>query len=455
MQPFLHAHATHADWRVALARVLAQLATQREHSAAGEPTLGWCYLTDHHAPAAEELLAALRERYPGVDWVGAVGVGVCASGVEYYDEPGLAVMLAALPREQFRVFSGHRPLAGAREAGSPFTAHTALVHADPATPELSGLIAELSERVDSGYLFGGLASARNRTLTIAADAAEPGGVLEGGLSGVAFSEEVALLSRVTQGCQPVGPLRRITEAERNVVYALDGEPALDCLLDDLDVDENLPRDALPKLRSTLVGLSGEDHGAADEFDTPARAGSFGTETRVRHLIGLDPQRRGIAIADLAEPGQQLAFCRRAASTSRRDPQCARARGAAAGARGAGGAGRGAAHRRRAVRQLHRPRRPALRRSFGRAAAGAARARRRAAGRLLRGRGDRPRPALWLHWRSHGVHRASRNLRGRPGSHVPCAACCSRSDSACRSAPPPRRRRRRAASCSSACPTAAS
>ena len=318
MQPFLHAHATHADWRVALARVLAQLATQREHSAAGEPTLGWCYLTDHHAPAAEELLAALRERYPGVDWVGAVGVGVCASGVEYYDEPGLAVMLAALPREQFRVFSGHRPLAGAREAGSPFTAHTALVHADPATPELSGLIAELSERVDSGYLFGGLASARNRTLSIAADAAEPGGVLEGGLSGVAFSEEVALLSRVTQGCQPVGPLRRITEAERNVVYALDGEPALDCLLDDLDVDENLPRDALPKLRSTLVGLSGEDHGAADEFDTPARAGSFGTETRVRHLIGLDPQRRGIAIADLAEPGQQLAFCRRDVEAARRD-----------------------------------------------------------------------------------------------------------------------------------------
>jgi len=143
-------------------------------------------------------------------------------------------------------------------------------------------------------------------------------VLEGGLSGVAFSEEVALLSRVTQGCQPVGPLRRITEAERNVVYALDGEPALDCLLDDLDVDENLPRDALPKLRSTLVGLSGEDHGAADEFDTPARAGSFGTETRVRHLIGLDPQRRGIAIADLAEPGQQLAFCRRDVEAARRD-----------------------------------------------------------------------------------------------------------------------------------------
>lgn len=318
MQPFAHAHATHPDWRIALGRILSQLTLQREAAASGAPTLGWCYLTDHHAPAAEALLAELRGHYPGTAWIGAVGVGVCASGVEYYDEPGLAVMLATLPRESFRVFSGQRPLHGPREAGAPFTAHTAQVHADPDTPELAGLIAELSERVDSGYLFGGLASARNRTLTIAAEGDEPGGVYQGGLSGVAFGPEVALVSRVTQGCQPVGPLRRITEAERNVVYALDGEPALDCLLDDLGLDENLPRETLPRLRGTLVGLSDEDAGTAREFATPARAGSFGTETRVRHLVGLDPQRRGIAIADVAEPGQRLAFCRRDAEAARRD-----------------------------------------------------------------------------------------------------------------------------------------
>lgn len=318
MQPFAHAHATHPDWRIALGRVLSQLTLQREAAGSGAPTLGWCYLTDHHAPAAEALLAELRGHYPGTAWIGAVGIGVCASGVEYYDEPGLAVMLATLPRESFRVFSGQRPLHGPREAGAPFAAHTAQVHADPDTPELAGLIAELSERVDSGYLFGGLASARNRTLTIAAQADEPGGVYQGGLSGVAFGPGVALVSRVTQGCQPVGPLRRITEVERNVVYALDGEPALDCLLDDLGLDENLPRETLPRLRGTLVGLSDEDAGTASEFATPARAGSFGTETRVRHLVGLDPQRRGIAIADHAETGQRLAFCRRDAEAARRD-----------------------------------------------------------------------------------------------------------------------------------------
>jgi small ligand-binding sensory domain FIST len=317
------------------------------------PTLGWCYLTDHYAPAAEALLAALRERWPTADWVGAVGVGVCASGVEYFDEPGLVVMLSVLPREHFRVFSGRQPLPSFGGLSTGFLPHAALVHADPATPELSGLIGELSDRMGSGYLFGGLASARNRTLTLAAPHLEPAakgrrasrkkvvdpvdapdGVFEGGLSGVAFDAEVALVSRVTQGCQPVGPTRRITEADQHVVYALDGEPALDCLLRDLGVNPREPRDALPRLRSTLVGISDDEAQAefgapplasafatlppTSEFVTTARRGAFGTETRVRHLVGIDPQRRGIAVADVAEVGQQLAFCRRDTDAARRD-----------------------------------------------------------------------------------------------------------------------------------------
>ncbi|HEU4460345.1 MAG TPA: FIST N-terminal domain-containing protein [Methylibium sp.] len=339
MSAFVHAHATHPDWRMAFGLVAAQIDAQRSLQAhAAAPTLGWCYVTDHYAPAAEALLAALRERWPGVDWVGTVGVGVCASGVEYFDEPGLAVMLAALPREQFRLFSGLRPLA----ASAGFAAHAALVHADPSTQELAGLIGELSDRMDSGYLFGGLAAARNRTLTIASPGAAAGaaggearpGVFEGGLSGVAFASEVALVSRVTQGCQPIGATRRITEADRHVVYALDGEPALDCLLRDLGVDAREPRAALPKLRTTLVGLSDDEAQAefgapplasafatlapTSEFVTPARRGAFGTETRVRHLVGIDPQRRGIAVADSVEAGQQLAFCRRDTDAARRD-----------------------------------------------------------------------------------------------------------------------------------------
>ena len=220
-------------------------------------------------------------------------------------------MLADLPRHDFRVFSGATPL-----PRDGFEAHTVLVHADPGTPELAELIGELSARTTTGYLFGGLSSARTRTLTIA------DGVYEGGLSGVAFGDAVGIVSRVTQGCQPVGPTRRIDDADGNVVITLGGRPALDVLLEDLDIDERSARDALPKLRGTLVGLSdaGDDGGAYASQGTGAggRSGAFGPDVRVRQLIGLDPARHAIAIGDIAEPGTMLAFCARDTDAARRD-----------------------------------------------------------------------------------------------------------------------------------------
>jgi small ligand-binding sensory domain FIST len=303
LKRFLQAHATHPDWRYALAMVQPQLEAQRRERAPCEPTLGWIYLTDHYAAEAEALLAELQRHWPGVAWVGCVGVGVSASGVEYFDEPALSVMLAELPVGEFRVFSGARPLGA-------FAAHTAQVHADPGTPDLAELVADMSERTATGYLFGGLASARTRTLHIA-DA-----VLQGGLSGVAFSSRVALVSRVTQGCQPVGRARSVTESAGNVITRLDGEPALDCLLADLGVEGREPREVLPQLRQTLVGLS-DPAERADDAGSPRR-GAFGPDTRVRHLIGLDPGRGGIAIGDSAPEGLRLAFCQRHTEAARRD-----------------------------------------------------------------------------------------------------------------------------------------
>src|SRR6266404_3861273 len=115
---FVHAHAAHADWRVAMAECQSQLQARiatlaAEHGDLAPFTLGWCYLSDYYAPAAEAILDELNQRLPGVAWVGTVGVGVAASGVEYIDEPALVLMVAPLPRESFRLFSGLQPLPAA------------------------------------------------------------------------------------------------------------------------------------------------------------------------------------------------------------------------------------------------------------------------------------------------------------------------------------------------------
>ena len=248
MPGFLVGHATHPDWRAALALAAAQIEAFRprlEASGAGPLSLGFVYFTDFYASHAEALLARLRQIWPAVAWVGSVGLGVAAGGVEYIDEPALVLMLAPLPTGRFEVFSGAHKL-------RRIEPYSALVHADASTPDLAEMIVELSDRMASGYVFGGVASSRERSVHLA------NGVWQGGLSGVAFSRDVALVARVTQGCQPVGPTRCITAVEGHLVLQLDGQPALPCLLADLGL-ANLDnvRDVLPQLRNTLVGLTDE------------------------------------------------------------------------------------------------------------------------------------------------------------------------------------------------------
>jgi small ligand-binding sensory domain FIST len=299
---FLQGHAGGDDWQAALRQAAGQIEQQRRErgSAAAAPTIGFLYFTDHHAAHAEALLQAVQARWPGVQWVGAMGVGIAAGGVEFFGEPGLALMLAALPREQFRVFSGARPLSG-------FAAHTALVHADPATPDLQGLIAEMAERTETGYLFGGLASSRGNASLQVAD-----GVFQGGLSGVAFGSQVQIVSRVTQGSQPIGPVHEVTAVEGNAVLTLDEVPALQVLLADTGIDLRHPQQAFSQLRETFIGVNDSSE------DALLTAQAFGVDTRVRHLIGLDPGREAIAIGDELEVGMQLAFCQRNVEAARRD-----------------------------------------------------------------------------------------------------------------------------------------
>ncbi len=334
MSPFLVGHATHPDWRMALSLAAAQIDAARAASPdGGTPTLGIAYFSEAYAAHAGELVEALHERWSGVQWVGAAAAGVAAGGVEYLDEPALVLMLAALRRKRFRLFSGMRPLAapssrpvvvaGAASSGASqpasaaahaadggadehgFEPYSALVHGDPTTADLPELVAELAERTRSGCLFGGLSSSRRAPRLLA------GSMLEGGLAGVAFAGDVRLVSRVTQGCQAVGPRRRIDEADGNVVLKLDGDAALDCLLADLGVDPARLSEAIPRLRTTLAGLS-------DPLAPPERPGPFDADTRMRHLLGIDPARGGVVLAQAVEPGTLLSFCRRDAQAARRD-----------------------------------------------------------------------------------------------------------------------------------------
>ena len=316
MKLFPYGHATHPQWQMAAALVLAQLRGQMALSGyAANPTLGLLYITDHYADQAQQIQEFLSAELPLIsDWSGTVGVGIGATNVEYFDEPALALMLLDLPSDQYRIFSGVSPL------GMGFEVNTALVHADGSTPDVDELIAELAHRTDAGFLFGGLSSSRRASVqfAVAADGTIRGqgaasGVFSGGLSGVAFGPKVGLVSRVTQGCKPLSRSRTVTAAEHNLLLTLDGEPALDVLLADLQVSLERPQQALEAVRATLVGLT-----TSAEGEAVRQTGNFGNDVTVRHIVGLDPQRRGVAIADYVQRGSRMAFCQRHAQAARAD-----------------------------------------------------------------------------------------------------------------------------------------
>jgi small ligand-binding sensory domain FIST len=321
MKLFPNGHATHPQWPMAASLVLAQLRAQMAlPDYADAPSLALLYITDHYAGAAQEILDFLAAELPLVtDWSGTVGVGIAVNNAEYFDEPALAVMLCDLPSDQYRVFSGVAPL-GVGD-GMGFEAHTALVHADASATDVTELIAELAARTQTGYLFGGLSSSRTKTAQFAVGGngnvkgqGAARGVFHGGMSGVAFGEGVNVVSRVTQGCQPLAgtKARTITEADGHLVLALDGEPALDVLMRDLKVSLREPQTALAAVRATLVGVAGAGR------DAVKRTGNLGADTRVRHIIGLDPRRNGVAITEVVQAGDQLSFCQRNPVAARAD-----------------------------------------------------------------------------------------------------------------------------------------
>lgn len=285
-ESFAFAHAASPHWRIAAAECL-----ERISPVAAGANLGFVYVTDHYAPRLTELVALLRARTGVEHWVGTVGIGICATGREYLDEGAMAVMLGSFGVGAFRVLSSLRtPADLARDpltiGGAPGS--FAMVHADPRNSMLNALLAELSRRLDSGFVVGGLTSSRAAHFQVADD------VSEGGLSGVVFTDQVIVSTRHTQGCSPLGDTHVVTQSQRNVVIELDGRPALEVLREDAGL---LTEADLERIGGTVFAAL-----PVSESDT----GDY----VVRNVVGLDVERGLVVVGENVRKGGKLVFCRR-------------------------------------------------------------------------------------------------------------------------------------------------
>lgn len=282
------------DWRAAAEDCLSRL---------DPPTganLGFVYLADELAGQSSAILQFLAEATGIRAWSGTVGIGVCGTGREVFDGAALSVLAARLPEDSFYAFSPIKnDLARLHQAAAPWLKRQnpvlGVVHADPRLPDLADLLPRLADMA-GGYLVGGLSSSRAGHRQIGGEAA--GTVTElvaqGSLAGVLISRRLTVLTGVTQGCAPIGPVHRVTDCEDSIIREIDGRPALEVFRNEIGAAMAGDLRKVAGVIFAALPISGSDTG----------------DYRVRNLIGIDVQRGWIAIGDQVEEGQPILFARR-------------------------------------------------------------------------------------------------------------------------------------------------
>ena len=295
---FLLGHAQSPDWEQATAQCLEQMGEIPAHA-----NLGFLYTTDLYADQLHLILEHLRTVTGVAHWVGTVGIAICAGDREYAQTSAMAVMLGCFPEDGFRILPFYNRTADQLPASwdswlQQSDSHVAAVHGDPGNDNLPMLLSQLHKELPGGYLVGGLSSSHGRHPQIADS------LLDGGLSGVIFNDQVAIATGQTQGCSLIGERHTISDCDNNILSGIDNRPALDVFKE--DIGEILARDLERAAGYIFVAL-------------PIKGSDTG-DYLVRNLIGVDTQGKRLAIGDIIYPGQRVQFCRRDGKTAREDMQ---------------------------------------------------------------------------------------------------------------------------------------
>lgn len=286
MQTFFSISCQHSTANAVIDDCLKQLG-----DAPKDANFGFIYVSDAMSSQYKSLLLQCKTRTGIKHWVGSLGMGVIASGKEYYDMPAASIMLANFDEKDFSMLpliSHSNEIAANIKTPRGFATSFGIVHGDPMNPETQELIHDLQHHIKNSFMVGGLTSSRDEQLQVADN------VYSGGISGVLFSENVSVLSNLSQGCSPIGVRHEITKSRENVAFGLDHKPALDVLMQDMEIES---AEALQQQ-------------AAEVFTGLCIPGSDKNDYTVRNLVGVDVEQKAFAINDYMIEGNELIFCRR-------------------------------------------------------------------------------------------------------------------------------------------------
>jgi len=264
------------------------------------PDLVVAFASHHHAAAYERVPSLVGAHLPHGLLVGCSAGGVIGGGHEVEEAPGFSLTAARLPDVTLTPLAGTTPI----PPELPGTPPQLVLLADPFSLDVEALVHAIDGTATHAVLVGGLASGGRRPGENALYLGDD--VRREGFVGVALDGNVALDTIVAQGCRPIGEPMFVTRGERNVIFELDGHPAVLALQRVLD---GLPKQDRALVRQALfVGV------VMREREQKYGQGDF----LIRNVLGVEPKQAALVVGTQIQENQVVQFHLRDAKTSADD-----------------------------------------------------------------------------------------------------------------------------------------
>jgi len=233
----------------------------------------------------------LRRELPATTFAAVSARGVVTREHEVEHGEALSAVAARLPGVEVKPFLltqdlWAEPIATEAEfdlrAPGARGAELVIVLGDPFSLDMERVLGLFNRWVPGVRVVGGLASAATKpggnTLVLNDWTAHEGGVAIA-LHGALRADVV-----VSQGCEPIGPPLDVTHAEDNLIFTLDGQPAVERIE---QVLRAVPENERDRLKQGLY------------LGRPARGDASGRgDYLIRNLLGADRDRGALAVADV-------------------------------------------------------------------------------------------------------------------------------------------------------------
>jgi small ligand-binding sensory domain FIST len=304
------------------ARAASQACDQVFDALQAAPDLALMFLSPHHVEQAVEVTRILRQRLGDVPLLGVSAQGVIAGGAEIERSPAVSILAASLPGVRLSVFSDDDlpVVESATEAEEQWTprmglaadSRAVLLLADPTSVPMMTLLPWFNAAANKAgaggpghvQVVGGMASASTKpgaNVVILNDR-----VRRHGLVGVTISGKIQVDTVLSQGCKPFGPTMVVTKSHRNLIFELGGKPALEAMQEVVGELSDKDRESLQQ--GMFVGMVIDEH--------KPRFGR--NDFLMRAVLGADPQRKAVAVADFPKVGQTVRLHMRDARTAEED-----------------------------------------------------------------------------------------------------------------------------------------